>query len=137
VPARVQAVEIGPAVNAEQHGLAVEDERAAPVAERGLGDQRESIGAVAPVARSKSSLEYLHATCPIAVIVPTSSEQVGVRLVTLTKVPLSWARASRARSRTSDGAIFGHRCTLPKQKQRIDLLDVDATILLCLLGGRR
>jgi len=33
--------------------------------------------------------------------------------------------------------IFGRRCTLPKQKRRIDLLDVDAAILLSLLGGRR
>jgi hypothetical protein len=34
-------------------------------------------------------------------------------------------------------AIFSRRCALPKQKRRIDLLDVDAAILLGLLGGRR
>ena len=33
--------------------------------------------------------------------------------------------------------IFGRRCALPKQKRRVDLLDVDAAILLGLLGGRR
>jgi hypothetical protein len=34
--AGAQAVEIRSAVDAEQHGLAVEDERAAPIAERSL-----------------------------------------------------------------------------------------------------
>jgi hypothetical protein len=33
--------------------------------------------------------------------------------------------------------IFGRRCALPKQEWRVDLLDVDAAILLGLLGGRR
>jgi hypothetical protein len=37
VPARMQAVEVGSAVDAEQHGLAIEDKRAATVAQRGQG----------------------------------------------------------------------------------------------------
>ena len=36
VSARVQAVEIGPAINAEQHGFAIEDEGGVAVTERGL-----------------------------------------------------------------------------------------------------
>ena len=52
VLAAVQAVEIGPAVDAEQHGLAIEDERAVAVAQRSLGDQREAIALVVAVARS-------------------------------------------------------------------------------------
>ena len=49
VPARVQAVEIRSAVDAEQHGLAVEDERAVAVSKRSLGDQRKAIAPVAAV----------------------------------------------------------------------------------------
>ena len=48
--AGVQAVEIGPAVDAEQHGLAVDHERAVAVAQRGLDDQRKAIGPVVAVA---------------------------------------------------------------------------------------
>jgi hypothetical protein len=40
VPARVQAVEIRYAVDAEQHRLAVDDERSVAIAQRGLGDER-------------------------------------------------------------------------------------------------
>jgi len=39
VSARVQAVEIGPAINAEQHGFAIEDEGGVAVTERGLSHQ--------------------------------------------------------------------------------------------------
>ena len=40
--AAVQAVEIGPAVDAGQHGLAIDHELAVAVAQRSLGDQREA-----------------------------------------------------------------------------------------------
>ena len=50
VPARVQAVEIGDAVDAEQHGLAIDDERAVAIAQRGLDDQRIAIAPVMAVA---------------------------------------------------------------------------------------
>jgi hypothetical protein len=36
VSARVQAVEIGPAINTEQHGFAIENEGGVTVTERGL-----------------------------------------------------------------------------------------------------
>ena len=49
MPARVQAVEIGPAVDAEQHGLAIDHERAVAVAQRGLGDQRKATAPVVAV----------------------------------------------------------------------------------------
>ena len=52
VPARMQAVEIRSPIDAEQYGLAIEDERAVAVAQRSLGDQREAIAPVVAVARS-------------------------------------------------------------------------------------
>jgi hypothetical protein len=45
----VQAVEIGPAVDAEQHSLAVDHEGRIAVAQRGLGDQRIAIAPVVAV----------------------------------------------------------------------------------------
>ena len=48
--ARVQAVEIRPAVDAEQHGLAIDHEGAVAVSQRGLWYQRESIAPVVAVA---------------------------------------------------------------------------------------
>ena len=50
MPARVQPVEVGDAVDAEQHGLAVDHERAVPVSERGLGDARIAFAPVMAVA---------------------------------------------------------------------------------------
>ena len=47
---RVQAVEIRPAVDAEQHGLAIDHEGGVAVTERGLGDQREAIAPVVAIA---------------------------------------------------------------------------------------
>ena len=49
VPARMQAVEIGAAVDAEQHGLAIDHEGGVAVTERGLGDQREAIAPVVAI----------------------------------------------------------------------------------------
>jgi hypothetical protein len=43
------AIEVAAAVDAEQHGLAIEDEGAAPISERGFGDQRKSIAPVVAV----------------------------------------------------------------------------------------
>jgi len=39
---RVQAVEVAAAINAEQHGLAIDQKRTVAVPERGLGDPRKS-----------------------------------------------------------------------------------------------
>ena len=50
MPAGVQAVEIRSPVDAEQHGLAVEDERAVAVAQGSFGDQRKAIAPVVAVA---------------------------------------------------------------------------------------
>jgi hypothetical protein len=50
VLAAVQPIEVGPAIDAEQHGLAVDHERAVAVAERGLDDQRKAIGPIVTVA---------------------------------------------------------------------------------------
>ena len=43
MPAGVQAVEIRSPVDAEQHGLAIEDERAVLVSKGGVRDQRELV----------------------------------------------------------------------------------------------
>ena len=50
VPARVQAVEVGDAVDAEQHRFAVDHERAVAVAQRGLDDAADSVAPVVAVA---------------------------------------------------------------------------------------
>ena len=46
----MQSVEVRPAVDAEQHGLTVEDERAVPVAQGGLGDSPKPAAPVVAVA---------------------------------------------------------------------------------------
>jgi len=46
----MQAIEIGTAIDAQQHGFAVDDERRIAVKERGRGDQREAPGPVMAVA---------------------------------------------------------------------------------------
>ena len=46
----MQPVEVGDAVDAEQHRLAIDHERAVPVSQRGLGDQRIAIAPVVTVA---------------------------------------------------------------------------------------
>ena len=46
VPARVQAVEIGAAVSAEQHSLAIEDKGGVVVAQRGFHDQWKPVAPV-------------------------------------------------------------------------------------------
>ena len=45
----MQAVEIRHAVDAEQHGLAIDHERAVAVAQRGLDDQRKPIAPVVAI----------------------------------------------------------------------------------------
>jgi hypothetical protein len=47
--ARMQAVEIRDAVDAEQHSLAIDDERARSIAQRRFDDQRIAVGPVVPV----------------------------------------------------------------------------------------
>ena len=49
VLAAMQPVEVGDAVDTEQHGLAVDHERCIPIAQRGLGDQRISAAPVVAV----------------------------------------------------------------------------------------
>lgn len=51
VPAAVQPVEIGSAVDTEQHGLAVDHKRGLTIAERRLPDQRKAVAPIVPVAR--------------------------------------------------------------------------------------
>jgi hypothetical protein len=53
VPAGVQAVEVRDAVDAEQDRLAIDDEGPAAVAQRGLYDQRITVGLVVAVAREQ------------------------------------------------------------------------------------
>lgn len=48
--AGVQTVEVGDAIDAQQHRLAVEDEGAGAVPQRGLDDQRVAVGPVVAVA---------------------------------------------------------------------------------------
>jgi hypothetical protein len=50
MPAGVQTVEIGDAVDAQQHRLAIDDERSRSVLQRGLDDQRITISPVVSVA---------------------------------------------------------------------------------------
>jgi hypothetical protein len=50
VPAGVQPVKIRDAVDAEQHSLAVDHERARSVPQRGLDDQRIAVGPVVAIA---------------------------------------------------------------------------------------
>ena len=50
VPAGMQAVKVGPAIDAQQHGLAIDHKQAVSVTQRGLGDQREAIALVVTVA---------------------------------------------------------------------------------------
>jgi len=49
MPAGVQTVEIGDAVDAQQHRLAIDDERSRSVLQRGLDDQRITISPVVSV----------------------------------------------------------------------------------------
>jgi hypothetical protein len=56
VPAGVQAIEIGNAVDAEQHRFAVDRERGGPVPQRGLDDQRIALSAIVAVAREQPHL---------------------------------------------------------------------------------
>ena len=65
----MQVVEIGPAINAEQHGFAIEDEGGVAVTQRGLGDQREPIGPVVPVAGPQpNTLAFALHDHPVAVV---------------------------------------------------------------------
>jgi hypothetical protein len=52
--ARVQRVEVGDAVDAEDDSLAIDDELLDPVLERGLNYLRIAIGPVVPVARDEA-----------------------------------------------------------------------------------
>ena len=54
VLARVQRVEIGNAVDAEHHRLAIDDELLDPVLQRRFHDPRIAIGPVVPVARDQA-----------------------------------------------------------------------------------
>jgi hypothetical protein len=54
VLARVQLVEIGDAVDAEYHGLTVNDEMLLPILECGLSDPAITLGRVAAVAREQA-----------------------------------------------------------------------------------
>jgi hypothetical protein len=55
MPSGVQSVEIRDAVNTQQHGLAVEDKRTIPVAQRSLGDERKPTPPVMAVAGEQAN----------------------------------------------------------------------------------
>ena len=50
VPAGMQAIEVGEAVDTEQHGLAIDHKRAVPVSKCGLRYQRKAAAPVVAVA---------------------------------------------------------------------------------------
>jgi len=54
VLARVQAIEVGDAVDAEDHGLAINHELAVPVLQRTLGNPRKAAGPVFAVASEQA-----------------------------------------------------------------------------------
>jgi stress response protein YsnF len=60
---RVQAVEIGDAVDTEQHRLAVDDERRASVSQGGLDDQRVTIAPVVTVAGEQNRVSTASRRC--------------------------------------------------------------------------
>ena len=52
--AAVQSIEVRAAIDAEQHGLAIDHEGRMTVAQRGFDDQRKPIGPVVAVAREQA-----------------------------------------------------------------------------------
>lgn len=54
MPTRMQGVEVGDAVDAEHHGLSVDDEVPLAVLQRGLDDPRVALGPIRTVAREEA-----------------------------------------------------------------------------------
>jgi hypothetical protein len=68
--ARVQGVEVGDTIDAQDHGLAIDDEPLVPVPERAFDDQGITVGAVVTAASDQ----------PDAIAVPLQPETVAVIL---------------------------------------------------------
>jgi hypothetical protein len=61
---------------------------------------------------------------------PCLGKQIGARLRELhERAALVHHQPAALDCQLQASAIFGRRCALPKQKRRIDLLDVDAAVL--------
>ena len=68
-------------------------------------------------------------------IVPISSEQIGARLRELhISAAVVHPQPTALDRQLQAGAVFGRRCVLPKQKWRVDLLDMDPAVLHSLRG---
>jgi hypothetical protein len=104
VPAGMQAVEIGAAVDAEQHGLTVDHEGRIPVSQRGRRDQRRPITPVVPVVGEQPHTLAVALNClaplPMAAASSDNKRQKATR--SLHRMP--FARLSPRPSRDSAGA---------------------------------